>query len=94
MHTAIVTGGTKGIGFGIAKALLEAGGKVMITGRDASGVDDAVSRLSAHAGPGARVLGHAVDVRHRAAVDALVADTVIKEAFFEPSFQQKTWRRK
>lgn len=76
MHTAIVTGGTKGIGYGIAQALLEAGGKVMITGRDAAGVADAVIRLGAHATDKGRVLGRAVDVRQRAAVDELVADTV------------------
>lgn len=76
MHTAIVTGGTKGIGYGIAEALLAAGGTVMITGRDGAGVADAVARLGAHAGDKARVLGRAVDVRQRAAVDALVADTV------------------
>lgn len=76
MHTAIVTGGTKGIGYGIAKALLEAGGKVMITGRDAAGVHAAVARLGAHAVSGAQVLGRVVDVRQRMAVDALVADTV------------------
>jgi 3-oxoacyl-[acyl-carrier protein] reductase len=76
MHTAIVTGGTKGIGYGIAAALLDAGGKVMITGRDAATVVDAVERLGAHAGDRSRVLGRAVDVRERAAVDALVAETV------------------
>jgi NAD(P)-dependent dehydrogenase (short-subunit alcohol dehydrogenase family) len=76
MHTAIVTGGTKGIGYGITKALLEAGGKVMITGRDAAGVDKAVATLKSHSAPGAAVRGRAVDVRDRAAVDALVAETV------------------
>ena len=76
MHTAIVTGGTKGIGFGIAKALLEAGAKVMITGRDAAGVEKAVAKLGTHSAPGALVRGRAVDVRDRAAVDALVAETV------------------
>ena len=76
MHTAIVTGGTKGIGYGIAQAILEAGGKVMITGRDAAGVADAVIRLGAHVSDAGTVMGRAVDVRQRAAVDELVADTV------------------
>ena len=31
---AIVTGGTKGIGFGIAQEFLKEGAKVVITGRD------------------------------------------------------------
>jgi NAD(P)-dependent dehydrogenase (short-subunit alcohol dehydrogenase family) len=75
MHTAIVTGGTKGIGYGITKALLEAGGKVMITGRDAAGVENAVAKLGSHSAQG-MVRGRAVDVRDRAAVDSLVAETV------------------
>ncbi|MSO49427.1 MAG: SDR family NAD(P)-dependent oxidoreductase [Acidobacteria bacterium] len=78
MYTAIVTGGTKGIGYGIAEALLGAGGRVMITGRDAAGVADAVARLGTGAGDGSRVIGRAVDVRDRAAVDAMVAEAVSK----------------
>lgn len=76
MHTAIVTGGTSGIGYGIAQALIESGAKVMITGRDSRRVADAVTKLEGHAGDEARVLGRAVDVRDRAAVEALVANTV------------------
>lgn len=76
MHTAIVTGGTSGIGYGIAKALLEAGARVMITGRDAGRVAKAVAELEGHARDSARVIGRPVDVRDRAAVEALVADTV------------------
>ncbi|MBK9242668.1 MAG: SDR family oxidoreductase [Acidobacteria bacterium] len=76
MHTAIVTGGTKGIGYGIAEALLKAGGKVMITGRDAASVAAAVEKLGAGAGDSSRVIGRAVDVRDRAAVDAMVAEAV------------------
>ncbi len=33
---ALITGGTKGIGFGIAQSLLEQGVNVAITGRNAS----------------------------------------------------------
>lgn len=76
MHTAIVTGATKGIGYAIARAILDDGGRVMITGRDADGVADAVARLREHVTDSARVAGEAVDVRDRAGVDALVDDTV------------------
>lgn len=80
MHTAIVTGGTKGIGYAIAAAILEMGGKVMISGRSDPGVATAVERLSQQvgqkAGDSPRVLGRAVDVRDRAAVDAMVVAAV------------------
>ncbi|HUR20215.1 MAG TPA: SDR family NAD(P)-dependent oxidoreductase, partial [Vicinamibacterales bacterium] len=76
MFTAIVTGATRGIGYGIAEALIKAGAKVMITGRDTGGVAEAVGRLETHAGGKGFVLGRAVDVREREAVDALVVETV------------------
>lgn len=76
MYTAIVTGGTKGIGFGVAEALLQAGGKVMITGRDAAGVADAVEKLGRAEGDNSRVSGRVVDVRDRPAVDAMVGEAV------------------
>ena len=76
MSRAIVTGGTKGIGFAIAKAVVAAGGSAMITGRSQSSVEAAVRALSTGARDKASVAGAAVDVRDRSAVDALVADTV------------------
>ncbi len=53
---AIVTGGTRGIGFAIAKALIDEGGSVAICARSADGVASAVDQLGAHAS------GTAVDV--------------------------------
>lgn len=76
MHTAIVTGGTKGIGLAIAKALLDSGGRVMITGRDQAGVDAAVTQLRQAASDPQAIAGKAVDVRDRAAVEGLVDATV------------------
>ena len=73
---ALVTGGTKGIGFGIAGAMAAAGGQVMITGRDAGGVERAVKALSARASGGGRVIGAVADVRDRAAIEAAVAGAV------------------
>lgn len=75
MHRSLVTGGTRGIGRAIAAALLGDDGRVMITGRDRASVDAAVRALGQTCGDAARVAGAAVDVRDRAAVDALVADT-------------------
>lgn len=42
---AYITGGTKGIGFGIAKALLQNGVKVAISGRDIDAVEKATKEL-------------------------------------------------
>lgn len=74
---ALVTGGTKGIGFGIARAMAAAGWRVMITGRDAGGVNRAVAALSATAVGGGRVIGAVADVRDRAAIEAAVAGAVV-----------------
>jgi 3-oxoacyl-[acyl-carrier protein] reductase len=74
MHTAIVTGGSRGIGLSIARAILSSGGRVMITGLDQTRLEAAVADLSRSADE-ARVAGRAVDVRDRKAVDGLVAET-------------------
>lgn len=47
--TALVTGGTTGIGYAIAAALADAGAKVIITGADAGRVEAAVKTLGASA---------------------------------------------
>ncbi|WP_372974313.1 SDR family NAD(P)-dependent oxidoreductase, partial [Muriicola sp.] len=41
---AYITGGTKGIGFGIAKTLLEAGMKVAISGRRQEDAENSAQR--------------------------------------------------
>jgi NAD(P)-dependent dehydrogenase (short-subunit alcohol dehydrogenase family) len=59
---ALVTGGSRGIGYAVAEALLDEGAKVYICGRDASTVRSAVARL-AGSGRADRVDGAAADVR-------------------------------
>jgi NAD(P)-dependent dehydrogenase (short-subunit alcohol dehydrogenase family) len=50
---AIVTGASRGIGFGVAQRLIEEGARVCITGRNADALNDAVEAL----GGGARAIG-------------------------------------
>ncbi|HCN10511.1 MAG TPA: 3-ketoacyl-ACP reductase [Lentisphaeria bacterium] len=53
VKTALVTGGARGIGFGIAKALVAEGYRIAVCGmRDAAEVADVIDELAA-AGPGA-----------------------------------------
>lgn len=54
---AYITGGSKGIGLGVAKSLLENGMKVAISGRDKEALDNAISILN-----NANVLGVVSDV--------------------------------
>ncbi len=73
-HTAIVTGGSRGIGLSIARAIVLAGGRVMIAGRDKAAVDRAVKSFGGEAAD--RIAGMVVDVRKRVEVEALVAATM------------------
>jgi 3-oxoacyl-[acyl-carrier protein] reductase len=45
---ALVTGGSSGIGKGIAKILIESGAKVVITGRDKARLEETAKALGAH----------------------------------------------
>jgi NAD(P)-dependent dehydrogenase (short-subunit alcohol dehydrogenase family) len=58
--TAIVTGATKGIGFAIAEALLDAGAAVLICGRTQESTENAIRKLKEK--PIERVSGKAADV--------------------------------
>ncbi len=46
---ALITGGSKGIGFAIAETLVSRGARVMITGRNTADLERAQSRLGPHA---------------------------------------------
>ncbi len=75
MMRSIVTGGTRGIGLAIAEALLKDDGRVMITGREQSRVDEVVRALGKGISDASRVAGMAVDVRDRLAVETLITET-------------------
>ncbi|MBL7471311.1 SDR family oxidoreductase [Robertkochia sediminum] len=57
---AYITGGTKGIGYGIAKTLLDAGMRVAISGRDQSDAEKAAAALCTDPD---RIIGVGSDVR-------------------------------
>jgi 2-dehydro-3-deoxy-D-gluconate 5-dehydrogenase len=71
--TAIVTGGSIGIGYGIAHRLAEAGANVVIANRTQETLNKAVSELTAK---GFKVTGVIADVSSEESVKNLVAQTV------------------
>ena len=66
--TALITGGTKGIGYGIAESMLKERMNVVITGRTLEGVNDAVEKLRKLG----NVKGIAADVRDEKDMDEAV----------------------
>lgn len=71
-RTALVTGGSRGIGLATADALLRAGASVVITGRDRSHLDEAARRLS-EGSRGDRLRAVAADVSDPSGAAAAVA---------------------
>ncbi|WP_322086915.1 SDR family NAD(P)-dependent oxidoreductase [Burkholderia sp. BCC1999] len=71
-RTAIVTGGSSGIGFAIASRLVEDGYRVAIVGRDVARLEAAVTRL------GGAAIGQAGDLSVRREAEAAVAAIVAR----------------
>jgi len=72
---ALVTGGNRGIGLGMADALAQAGADVVIWGTNAAANDAAAAQLAAH---GRKVLTALVNVADEGAVDAAFGDAVAR----------------
>lgn len=71
---AVVTGGTKGIGYAIARAFIRAGIDVIVSARQKNEIDKTVSELN-ELGPG-RCAGFVCDVRSESQVKELFASVV------------------
>src|SRR2546422_11448023 len=74
-HVAVVTGGAKGIGLGVARRLAEAGADVLLADVDDERGPQAALDLAEH---GSKALYHKVDVRNPDEVEA-AADTAVSE---------------
>lgn len=70
---AVVTGGSRGIGYAVADALAAEGAHVVLVARDQATLDSAAERLSRHGG---RTLAAVADTTDDASVRAMVARTV------------------
>ncbi len=71
-RTAIVTGGSQGLGLEIARRYLAAGARVLVCARDANALERARTELESGAPDPGSVETAATDVSEPAAVDALV----------------------
>lgn len=73
-RTAVVTGASRGIGFGVARRLVDEGARVVVTARKPEPLAEAVEQLG---GPehALGVPGNAGDPEHRAAVVAAAVET-------------------
>lgn len=70
MKHIVITGSTRGIGYGLAEAFLDLACSVTVSGRDQERVDGTVARLEVNH-PSERVFGFACDVQHPEQVQAL-----------------------
>lgn len=75
---ALITGGTKGIGFGVAQALLNENINVAITSRSSAKAHEAAGKLNAQSKTTAKAIGLKADVRDLVSQQEAVRD-ILKE---------------
>ena len=71
MKSIVITGSTRGIGFGLADAFLALGCQVTVSGRAQASVDRAVADLAARHGEAGRVAGFPCNVTRLEELQAL-----------------------
>ncbi|NNM24157.1 MAG: SDR family oxidoreductase [Flavobacteriaceae bacterium] len=76
---ALITGGSKGIGYGIARSFLSQGMHVAITGRNNESIREALSSLNAYGNDGSYGIGLVADVRNYEEMEHAVKQ--VKEEF-------------
>jgi gluconate 5-dehydrogenase len=70
---SMVTGGSKGIGFGIANALAEAGSDIVLVARDKANLDKACEEL---AGTGRNIRSYSFDMSNVEGIDEMFAGVI------------------
>ncbi len=88
--TAVVTGGSRGIGYGIARAFIDAGARVIITARNESQLNEAASSL------GANCIARRADIADPAAIEGLAegawslspVDILVNNAGISPYYKK------
>ena len=78
MAVAVITGSTRGIGFGLAREFLIRGHDVVVSGRSQVATDKAVQSLQTDVSSDGRVVGQPCDVRHLSQVQSLW-ETAVRE---------------
>jgi 3-oxoacyl-[acyl-carrier protein] reductase len=83
IRTTLITGGTRGIGYALAEALLQAGDRVAITGTSTDSVMRAEHALATACGDSGRVTGIVCDVRDPASAELAVRTAAAKFGGFD-----------
>jgi NAD(P)-dependent dehydrogenase (short-subunit alcohol dehydrogenase family) len=73
-RVALITGGNRGLGKAIARALAEAGGRIALTSRDAARAQATAAKIAADTGQTCR--GYACDVTDPQTVETIVSQVV------------------